>query len=169
MWEQRGKAPVLKEMRDRWRCCGVFLSVAPFSFPDGRSGGEVVLAARRATTSGGARPVAVATVAAEESGEEDAAERGASVLIGPDGWRRRGCLGKMSPAGGRRKPNSGQGAAGSIVSVKWEWGGWFSKNKIKTGWGAAVWRRDRFKVFCGFSPFTKLPPLLCELKTSIYR
>ena len=40
-----------------------------------------------------------------------------------------GCLGKMSPAGGRRKPNSGQGAAGSIVSVKWEWGGWFRRRK----------------------------------------
>ena len=71
MWEQRGKALVLKEMRDRWRCCGVFLSVAPFCFTDGRSGGEVVLAARRATASGGARPAAVATVAAEEIGEGD--------------------------------------------------------------------------------------------------
>lgn len=32
-------------------------------------------------------------VTAELIKEEDAAERGASVLMGPAGWRRRGCLG----------------------------------------------------------------------------
>ena len=51
-----------------------------------------LLAARRATASGGACPAAMATVAAEEIEEEDAAERGASVLMGPAGWRRGGCL-----------------------------------------------------------------------------
>nr|XP_034930660.1 spidroin-1-like [Populus alba] len=57
----------------------------------GQSGGEVVLAVRRATASEGARPAAVATVAAEEIGEEDAAERGAGSVCC--------CLGEVESQG----------------------------------------------------------------------
>ena len=53
-------------------------------------------------------------VAAELIKEEDAAERGASVLMGPAGWRRRGCLGFFMAEEGEGK--SGREGERGVVS-----------------------------------------------------
>jgi hypothetical protein len=49
------------------------------------------------------------------------------------------------------------------------------KRKIKTGWGAAVWKVIGlglglgFGFFCVFPQYTKLLPHVCVVETSIYR
>ena len=57
-----------------------------------------------------------------------------------------------------KKKNSKQGRGKAAVIGFFVCGRRLSK-KIKNGWGAALWRRDTFRVFCGFLSFTKLPPL----------
>jgi hypothetical protein len=72
-----------------------------------------------------------------------------------------GCCGA-----GRELPVSGLFLGEGSERLFWE-------RKIKTGWGAAVWKVIGlglgFGFFCVFPQYTKLLPHVCVVETSIYR